>query len=87
MSSVQGRGRGSGEFGRGRGGPGSGRGRGDGLAPRRADTTNRSKHVTTVGGQALSVSKIPNGDWDTVQISRRTHDHLAKKQVHINKTC
>ena len=29
--------------------------------------------------------KIPNGDWDTVQISRGTHDHLAKKQVHINK--
>ena len=34
----------------------------------------------------MSVSKLPNGDWDTVQISRWTHDHLAKKQVHINKT-
>ena len=63
-----------------------GRGRGDGLALLRADTTNRSKHVTTVGGQALSVANLPNGDWDTVQISRETHDHLAKNQVHINKT-
>ena len=43
-------------------------------------------HVNTVGGQALSVAKLPNGDWDTVHISRGTHDHLAKKQVHINKT-
>ena len=72
--------------GRGRGGPGRGRGRGDGLVPRRADTTNRSKRVTTVSGQDMSVAKLPNGDWDTVQISRGTHDHLAKNQVHINKT-
>ena len=56
------------------------------MAPRRADTTNRSKHVTIADGQALSVAKLPNGDWDTVQISWGTHDHLAKKQVHINKT-
>ena len=34
----------------------------------------------------MSVAKIPNGDWDTVQISRGTHDYLAKKQVHIKKT-
>ena len=34
----------------------------------------------------MSVAKLPNGDWDTVQISQGTHDHLAKKQVHINKT-
>ena len=34
----------------------------------------------------MSVTKLPNGDWDTVQISRGTHDQLAKKQVHINKT-
>ena len=34
----------------------------------------------------MSVAKLPDGDWDTVQISRGTHDHLAKKQVHINKT-
>ena len=33
----------------------------------------------------MSVAKLPNGDWDTVQISRGTHDHLAKKQVHIKK--
>ena len=92
MSSVKGRGRGGG--GRGKVVPGRGqgcgdpwgRGRADGLALHRADTTNRSKHVTIVGGQALSIAKLPNGDWDTVQISRGTHDHLAKKQVHINKT-
>ena len=83
MYSVEGRGRRSG--GHGHGGPGRGRGRGDGLAPRRADTTNCSKHETTAGDQTLSVAKLPNGDWDTVQISRGTHDHLAKKQVHINK--
>ena len=35
----------------------------------------------------MSVAKLPNGDWDTVQISKGTHDHLAKLQVHINKTC
>ena len=86
VSSVEGRGRGGGGRGRGRSGPGRGRGRGDGLAPRRADTTNHSKHVTTVGGQALSAPKLPNKDWDTVQISRGTHDHLDKKQVHMNKT-
>ena len=86
MSSVEGRGRGGGGRGHNRGGTVRGQGRGDSLAPRRADTTNRSKHVTTVGGQALSVAKIPNGDCDTVQISRGTHEHLAKKQVHINKT-
>ena len=86
VSSVEGRGRGGGGCGRGRGGPGKGRGCGNGLAPRRAETTNRSNHVTTVGGQALRISKLPNGDWDTVQISRGTHDHLSKKQVHINKT-
>ena len=86
MSSVEVRGRGSGGRVRGRGGPGRGQGRGDGLAPRRADTTNCSKHVTKDGGHALSVAKLPNGDWDTVQISRGTHDHQAKKQVHINKT-
>ena len=63
-----------------------GRGQGDDLSPRCADTTNRSKHVTTAGGQALSVAKLPNGDWDTVQISRGTYDYLDKKQVHINKT-
>ena len=85
MSSVEGRGRGSG--GRGRGGLGRGQGRGDSLALRRADTTNRSKHVTTASGQALSVAKLPNGDLDTVQISRGTHEHLDKKQGHINKTC
>ena len=86
MSSVEGRGRGGGGHGRGRSGPGRGRGHGDGLALRRADTTNCSKHVTTVGGQALRVAKLPNWYWDTVQISRGNHDHLAKKQVHINKT-
>ena len=85
VSSVEGRGHINGGRGRGRGGPGRGRGQGDGLAPRRADTTNRSKYVTTAGGQALSVAKLPNRDWDTVQISRGTHDHLAKNQVHINK--
>ena len=79
VSSVEGRGRGSGGCGRGRGGPGRGLGRGDSLAPRRADTTNRSKHVTIADGQALSVAKLPNGDWYTIQISRGTHDHLAKK--------
>ena len=84
--SVEGRGRGGGGRGRGRSGPEKGRGRGDGLAPRRADTTNCSKHVTTVGGQALSVAKLPKGDWGTVQISWGTHEHLAKTQVHINKT-
>ena len=94
VSYVEGRGRGHGDHGRGRGGPGRGQGRGDpwglgrvdGLALRCADTTNRSKHVTTVGGQALIVAKLPNGNWDTVQISEGTHDHLAKNQVHINKT-
>ena len=86
MSSVEVCGRGGGGRGRCRRGPGRGRGHGDGLAPRRADTTNCSKHVTTVGGQDLSVAKLPNGDCDTVQISRGTHDHLAKKQVHTNKT-
>ena len=86
MSSVKGRGRGSGGRGRGRGGPGRRRGRGDVLAPRRSDTTNCSKHVSTSGRQALRVAKLPNGDWDTVQISRGTHGHLAKKPVHINKT-
>ena len=34
----------------------------------------------------MSVAKLPNGDWDTVQISRETQDHLAKKQLYINKT-
>ena len=34
----------------------------------------------------MRVTKLPNGYWDTVKISRGTHDHLAKKQVHINKT-
>ena len=34
----------------------------------------------------MSVAKPPNGDWDNVQISRGTHDHLAKLKVHINKT-
>ena len=63
-----------------------GRVRGDGLALRHADTTNCSKHVTTVRGQPLSVAKFPNGDWDTVQISRGTHEHLDKKKVHRNKT-
>ena len=62
VSSVEGCGRGGGGCGRGRGGTGRGQGRGDGLAPCRADTTNRSKHVTTVGGQALRVAKLPNGD-------------------------
>ena len=86
VSSVEGREHVSGDRGRGRGGPGRGQGRGDSLAPRHTDTTNRSKHVTIAGGQALRVSKLPNGDWDTVQISRGAHDHLAKKQVHISKT-
>ena len=86
VPSVEGCGRGSGGRGRGRGGPGRGEGCGDSLDPLCADTTNRSKHVTTAGGQALRVAKLPNGDWDTVQISRGTHDHLAKKQVNINKT-
>ena len=85
VSSVEGRGRGSGGRGRSFGGPGRGQGRGDSLAPCRADTTNIFKHVTTAGGQALIVAKLPNGYWDTVQISRGTHDHLAKNQVHINK--
>ena len=62
MSSVKGRGRGGGGQSRGRGGPGRGQGRGDVLAPRRADTTNRYKHVTTVGVQDLTVAKLPNGD-------------------------
>ena len=79
VSSVEGRGRGCGGRGRSRGGPGRGRGRGNSLASRRADTTNSAKHVTTAGGQALSVAKLPNGDWVTVQISRGTHDNLAKK--------
>ena len=94
VSSVEGCGRGGGGCGRGHGGPGRGQGlgdpwgqgRSDGLSLLRADTTNRSKNFTTVGGQALSVAKLPNGDWDIVQISRGTHDHLAKIQVHINKT-
>ena len=47
VSTVEGRGRGNGGRGCGRGGPGRGRGRGDNLASRRADTTNRSKYVTT----------------------------------------
>ena len=34
----------------------------------------------------MSITKLPNVDWDTVQISRGTYDHLAKMQVHINKT-
>ena len=34
----------------------------------------------------MSAAKLPNGYRDTVQISRGTHDHLTKKQVHINKT-
>ena len=74
VSSVEGRGRGGGDRGRGRGGPVRGRGRGDPwgrgrancLALSRAEINNLSKHVTTVGGQALSVAKLPNGDWDTV---------------------
>ena len=86
MSSVEVLGHGSGGRGRGRGGPGRGQVRGDGLSPRCSDTTNRSKHVNTSGGHTLSVAKLPNGDWDTVQISRGTHDHLSKLQVHINKT-
>ena len=94
MSYVEGSGRGGGGRCHGCGGPGRGRGRGDpwrrgranGLVLRCADITNRSKHATKVGGQALNVAKLPNGDWDTVQISRGTHDHLAKNQVHINKT-
>ena len=93
VSSIEGRGSGGGGRGRDRGGPGRGRGRGDswgrrradGLALRRADNTNRSKHVTTVGGQALSFAKLPNEDWDTVQSSQGTHDRLDKNQVHINK--
>ena len=93
MSSVEGRGRRGGGCGRDRGGPGRGRGRGDpwgrgssdGLALRSADTTNCSKYVTTIGGQALSVANLPNGGFDTVQISQGNHYHLAKKQVHINK--
>ena len=56
------------------------------MAPRHDDTTNRSKHVNTAGGQDLSFAKLPNGDWDTVQISWGTHDNLDKKQVHINNT-
>ena len=32
-------------------------------------------------------AKLSNGDWGTVQISPGTHDHLAKKQVPIKKTC
>ena len=84
VSSVEGHGRRS--CGRGRGGPGRGQIRGDGFALCCADTTNRSKHVNKAGGQALSVAKLIDGDWDTVQISRGTHDHLAKMQVHINKT-
>ena len=86
MYSVEGRGHGSGGRVRVRGGPGKGQGWGNGLSPRRDDTTNRSKHVNTAGGHALSVAKLPNGDWDTVQISRGKHDHLAKMQVHIKNT-
>ena len=85
VSSVEGRGSGSGGRGRGRGGPGRGQVQGDGLSLRRADTTNRSKHVNTADGHALTIAKLPNGDWDTVQISRGTRNHLAKMQVHINK--
>ena len=69
VSSVEVHGRGSGGRGRGRGGPGRGRGSGDGLSPRRSDTTNCSKHVTTDGGHTLSVAKLPNGDWDTVHLT------------------
>ena len=86
VSSVEGCGRGGGGRGRIRGGPGRGRGRGDGLAPCRAVTTNLSKHITTFGGRALSVNKLPNGDWDTAHISQGTHDHLDMKQVNIKKT-
>ena len=88
VSSVEGRGRRNGGrgHGRGRSGPGRARCRGDGLASCHAESTNRFKHVTTADGQALSIAKLPNEDWDTVQISRVTHDHLAKKQAHINKT-
>ena len=68
VSSVKGSGRGSGGRGHGRAGPGRGRGQCDGLSTRRADTTNRSKHVNTADGHALSVAKLPNRDWDTVQI-------------------
>ena len=57
VSSVEGSGRGGGGRGHGRSGPGRGRGCGDGLAPRRSETTNRSKHVTIVVGQALSVAQ------------------------------
>ena len=66
VSSFEGRGHGSGARGCGRSGPGRGRGRGDGLAPLHADTNNCSKYVNTAGGQALSVAKLPNGDWDSV---------------------
>ena len=34
----------------------------------------------------MSVAKLPNVYWGTVQISWGNHDHLAKKQVHISKT-
>ena len=52
---------------------------------RRPGTSPRTKHVNTVGGQVLNVAKMPNGNWDTVSISRKDHGHLAKKQVHINQ--
>ena len=76
--SVEGRGCGGGGCGRGCCGLGRGRGRVDGLAPRRPDTTNRSKHVTTVGGQPLRVAKLPNGQylnphWEAWRLSRPGH--------------
>ena len=84
----RGRGGGGGRHGGGRGG-GRGRGQGRGRGGRsdggRPDGSNRTKHRNTVGGQALNVAKISNGNCDTVAISRGEHDALAKRQTHINE--
>jgi hypothetical protein len=66
-----------GNFARGRGGRGRG-GHNGHRAP------NYDKHVTTKGGQALNVAKLPNGDWDTISIGKGDHDFLANKQDHIS---
>ena len=90
LSSLEGGGRGRGGGGYGGdscgsdGGYGQGRG-GCGSDGRRPDNSNGTKSVTTVGGQALKVAKLPTGTWDTVSISRGDRDHLAKKQVHISQ--
>ena len=91
VSHLEGGGRGRGGGGRHGGGRGGGRGRGQGQGRGgrtdggRPDSSNRTKHKNTVGGHALNVAKISNGNWDTVAISRGEYDALAKKQTHINE--